>query len=45
MGLTATMGGDKIDIFGRNGQLWTTVHKGKDRLWHFTEVEKEQATA
>ena len=45
MGLTATMGGDKIDIFGRNGKLWTTVHKGKDRLWHFTEVEKEQAKA
>ena len=43
MGMTGTMGKDKIDIYDLEGKHWTTVHKGKDRLWHFTEVEQEQA--
>jgi hypothetical protein len=43
MGMTAAMGNNKIEIFDINGKLWTTVNKGNDRLWHFTEVEQEQA--
>jgi hypothetical protein len=43
MGMTATMGNSKINIFDIEGKLWTTVNKGTDRLWHFTEVEQEQA--
>jgi hypothetical protein len=45
LGYTATMGENKIDIFSDTGVLWTTVNRGKDRLWHFTAVEQEQAAA
>ena len=45
LGYTGTMGANKIDIFTDKGKLWTTVNKGKDRLWHFTEAEQEQAAA
>jgi hypothetical protein len=45
MGYTATMGANKIDIFTDKGKFWTTVNKGKDRLWHFTAAEQEQVTA
>jgi hypothetical protein len=44
MGFTGTMGLDTITIKDMNGKMWTKVNRGSDRLWHFTDAEKETSS-
>jgi flagellar motor protein MotB len=41
MGFTAQMLRNTIEIFDVHDKLWTTVNLGIDRLWHFTDAERE----
>ena len=39
-GITGTMEQNEIKLF-KDDELWTTVHRQSDRLWHFTEAEQQ----
>ena len=40
LGITGTLGKTEIKLFTPDGKPWTTVTRGADRLWHFTEAEE-----
>ena len=42
MGMTFKSQKGSIQIYNPEGKLWTTVTRENDRLWHFSEVEKEE---
>ena len=42
MGITWTGGQGKWTLYQQDGTLWTTLHLGKDNLYHFTAAEQQQ---
>ena len=42
MGITWTGGKGKWTLYQQDGTLWTTLHLGKDNLYHFTAAEQQQ---